>query len=158
MSLKIHHTPATARPGEKQVRYGGTTSNSTVKPDWCGLAITMPRFQTLLAEIVAVLTAVEGGAFEKCIDVSVNQSKDLTYFSVRDYGSGVQSDQAKKILELFYRSGNELTRTQSGTGIGLALVSELTKSTGGSIELVNRDPGAEFRIFLQARATNLEER
>jgi signal transduction histidine kinase len=66
--------------------------------------------------------------------------------SVRDYGPGVPRDQMKKIFKLFYRSGNELTRETVGTGIGLALVRELTLAMGGYIDLVNAQPGAEFRL------------
>lgn len=70
--------------------------------------------------------------------------------SVRDYGPGVPRDQMKKIFRLFYRSGNELTRETVGTGIGLALVRELTLSMGGRIDLVNAQPGAEFRLTFAA--------
>lgn len=72
-------------------------------------------------------------------------------FFVRDYGPGIDSAQCKKIFDLFYRVGNEMTRTQPGTGIGLALVHELTEAMNGSIEMVNRKPGAEFCITLPAK-------
>ena len=70
--------------------------------------------------------------------------------SVRDYGPGVARDQMKKIFKLFYRSGNELTRETVGTGIGLALVRELTLAMGGRVDLVNVQPGAEFRLTFPA--------
>ena len=66
--------------------------------------------------------------------------------SVRDFGPGVPRDQMKKIFKLFYRSGNELTRETVGTGIGLALVRELTLSMGGQIDLIDAQPGAELRL------------
>jgi len=66
--------------------------------------------------------------------------------SVRDYGPGIPRDQMKKIFKLFYRAGNELTRETVGTGIGLALVRELTLTMGGRVDLVNARPGAEFRL------------
>ena len=56
----------------------------------------------------------------------------------------------KKIFELFYRSESELTRETVGTGIGLAIVYQLTTAMGGSVDLVNVDPGAEFRVTYQA--------
>ena len=69
-------------------------------------------------------------------------------FSVRDFGPGVPKQQMKKIFELFYRTERELTRETVGTGIGLALVHELTAAMGGSVDVRNSDPGAEFRIRL----------
>ena len=52
----------------------------------------------------------------------------------------------RKIFHLFYRSESELTRETVGTGIGLALVHQLTLAMHGHIDVVNRDPGAEFQI------------
>ena len=67
-------------------------------------------------------------------------------FSVRDCGPGIPSDQLKKIFTLFYRSESELTRETVGTGIGLAIVHQLTVAMGGKVEVVNRKPGVEFSI------------
>jgi signal transduction histidine kinase len=67
-------------------------------------------------------------------------------FSIRDFGPGIAKDQMKKIFKLFYRSENELTRETVGTGIGLALVHQLTVGMEGEVDVVNRDPGVEFRI------------
>jgi signal transduction histidine kinase len=47
---------------------------------------------------------------------------------------------------LFYRSENELTRDTTGTGIGLALVNQLTLAMHGRVDVVNREPGAEFVV------------
>jgi len=71
--------------------------------------------------------------------------------SVRDYGPGVQKSQMKKIFQLFYRSGNELTRESLGTGIGLALVRQLARAMGGEVDVINREPGAEFQLRLPVR-------
>ena len=71
---------------------------------------------------------------------------DRIQFSVRDYGPGIDPDQMKKIFRLFYRSENELTRETVGTGIGLALVQQLANAMQADIDVVNCDPGAEFRI------------
>jgi signal transduction histidine kinase len=58
----------------------------------------------------------------------------------------------KKIFRLFYRPGNELTRETVGTGIGLAIVHELAHAMGGKVDVINRDPGAEFTLALPAGA------
>jgi signal transduction histidine kinase len=69
-------------------------------------------------------------------------------FRVRDYGPGVPPNQMKKVFGLFYRAEGALTRETLGTGIGLALVQGLTQAMGGTVDLVNRDPGAELRLTL----------
>jgi signal transduction histidine kinase len=56
----------------------------------------------------------------------------------------------QKIFELFYRSESELTRETAGTGIGLAIVMQLAAAMGGSVDLLNRDPGAEFSVSFPA--------
>jgi len=66
--------------------------------------------------------------------------------SVRDHGPGVARDQAKKIFRMFYRSESELTRETVGTGIGLALVHQLVLAMNARVDVVNRNPGAEFLI------------
>jgi signal transduction histidine kinase len=71
-------------------------------------------------------------------------------FSVRDFGPGIPANQMKKIFRLFYRAGNELTRQTVGTGIGLAIVHELSHAMGGKVDVANRDPGAEFTVALPA--------
>ena len=88
------------------------------------------------------------------LDVGFRMSNvrgDAVVFYVRDYGPGVDASQSQKIFELFYRVGDELTRTKPGTGIGLALVSELANAMGGSVELIHRKPGAEFCVTLPTK-------
>jgi two-component system, OmpR family, phosphate regulon sensor histidine kinase PhoR len=75
---------------------------------------------------------------------------------VRDHGPGVERSQMRKIFALFYRPGNELTRETPGTGIGLALVRQLARAMGGDVDVVNRDPGAEFQLVLPSRALRQE--
>jgi two-component system, OmpR family, phosphate regulon sensor histidine kinase PhoR len=77
----------------------------------------------------------------------VPQGADLLV-SVRDFGPGIPKAQMKKIFQLFYRAGDELTRESLGTGIGLALVRQLARAMQGDVDVLNRDPGAEFRLRL----------
>ncbi len=78
------------------------------------------------------------------------QGDRMVLFTVRDYGPGIPRGQVKHIFRLFYRGGSELTRETAGTGIGLALVEQLVRAMQGQVEVINRDPGAEFRLMLAA--------
>lgn len=77
--------------------------------------------------------------------------KHLIQLEIRDYGEGITEDQENKIFDLFYRGGNELTRSTQGTGIGLALVNELILAQGGEIEVVRREPGLAMLLSFQIK-------
>ncbi len=92
-------------------------------------------------------------AENKTLDIGykiIDRGKNVVFF-VRDYGPGVDKTQMKKIFQLFYRAGDELTRTEPGTGIGLALVAQLAESMGATVNLVNRTPGAEFQLKFRVK-------
>lgn len=86
------------------------------------------------------------------IEISCQKSSQgKVQFSIRDYGPGIDKQQIKKIFKLFYRTENELTRETVGTGIGLALVHQMVVNMKGQIDVVNKEPGAEFRLNFPVR-------
>jgi signal transduction histidine kinase len=98
----------------------------------------------------AIKFAPPGAA--KRIDLGCTRQRDgVICFTVRDYGAGIPKDQMRRIFELFYRPQSELTRETVGTGIGLALVHQLTVAMAGRVDVQNREPGVEFSLTLPAR-------
>ena len=90
---------------------------------------------------------------EKRIEISSRLSKaNMVVIAVRDFGPGVPKDQMKKIFQLFYRAESELTRETVGTGIGLAIVHQLSQAMDGKVDVINKQPGAEFRVSFSAAA------
>ncbi|GEM_PF-235338 len=86
---------------------------------------------------------------ERTIDFTCERAGDNRIrISIRDYGGGVPKAQMRRIFELFYRAESELTRETVGTGIGLALVQQLASAMHGSVDVSNREPGAEFSLTL----------
>lgn len=103
----------------------------------------------ILINLVDNAVKFSAKAEHKAIDLACDLQRGRGVgISVRDYGPGIPKTQLRKIFQLFYRSESELTRETVGTGIGLALVRQLAQAMGGSVEVVNRDPGAEFRVQL----------
>jgi two-component system sensor histidine kinase KdpD len=80
------------------------------------------------------------------VEVTARRDGDRVAISVRDHGPGIPPEALGHIFELFYR-GSATTR---GTGIGLAVVKDLVELHGGSVEVRNMDPGAEFTVRLAA--------
>ena len=115
------------------------------------ISIDEDCFTQIIINLVDNAIKFSKDAADKAVEVrSKRVANGQIVFSVRDFGPGVPRDQMKKIFELFYRSESELTRETVGTGIGLAIVYQLTTAMGGSVDLVNVDPGAEFRVNWQA--------
>ena len=115
------------------------------------ISIDEDCFTQIIINLVDNAIKFSKDAKEKAVEVRCKRvANDQIVFSVRDFGPGVPRDQMKKIFELFYRSESELTRETIGTGIGLSIVYQLTTAMGGSVDLVNVDPGAEFRVSWQA--------
>jgi len=84
---------------------------------------------------------------KKQIDITFSVlSNNKISISVRDYGVGIAKSEVDKVFELFYRIGDELTRDSKGTGIGLALVKELTHAMNGEIKVIHHSKGVEFTL------------
>jgi len=73
--------------------------------------------------------------FEGEIVVTVQRNGSNAELRVRDTGVGIPAEALPRIFERFHRVPNARSRTHEGSGIGLALVYELVKLHGGSIEV-----------------------
>jgi len=119
------------------------------------IKIDIDGFIQIFINLVDNAVKFSANGAQKRIDIRCQQMRDgKIQFSVRDYGPGIDPDQMKKIFKLFYRSENELTRETVGTGIGLALVHQLASAMQTEVDVVNCEPGAEFRLRIASLATN----
>ncbi len=80
--------------------------------------------------------------------ISGTPANKVTFF-VRDYGPGVPREDREKIFKLFFRSGDEMTRTTSGTGMGLALVKQMAVAMDAEVSYRAAQPGSEFRLEIK---------
>jgi signal transduction histidine kinase len=112
------------------------------------VAVDADAFTQIVINLVDNAIKFSKNAEHKIIEIGSRLSGDKRIlFSVRDYGPGIPADQMKKIFQLFYRSESELTRETVGTGIGLAIVHQLALAMDGNVDLINVEPGAEFRFW-----------
>lgn len=104
-------------------------------------------FAQIIINLVDNAIKFSKDAEDKAIEISSKLTGDKrVQFAVRDHGPGIPRNQMKKIFKLFYRSESELTRETVGTGIGLAIVHQLATAMNGKVDVVNAEPGVEFRI------------
>ena len=87
------------------------------------------------------------------VAVRVEEGDQSLLLEVRDTGEGIADADLPHIFERFYRSDATRSLPDSGSGLGLALVKELTEAMGGSVSVASEvGQGSSFTIRLP-RAT-----
>lgn len=140
-----------------QVERAGFAASFDLDPDLRGQRVEIDRDALLQIHINLVDNALKfsARAEHKAVEVAARaEGNGTAVFSVRDHGPGAPRAHMRRIFELFYRGGDTLAGETVGTGIGLALVRQLAAAMGGSVEVVNREPGAEFRVRLPLMANS----
>ncbi|MBL55998.1 MAG: two-component sensor histidine kinase [Flavobacteriales bacterium] len=100
-------------------------------------------FQSILNNLLS--NALKYAPNQSTICVTLVQEGNETALSISDEGPGVANNEVDKIFEKFYRSGNEETRSQKGTGLGLYIVRKLVEQHNGIIQVKpNNKKGSIF--------------
>lgn len=89
----------------------------------------------------------------------VSETSDMLQVIVEDSGIGIAANKLPHIFTRFYQVDDSRTRAYGGTGIGLALVKELTELMGGTItaDCKTAEAGMLFTLrLIVARATGRE--
>ncbi|HET6966529.1 MAG TPA: HAMP domain-containing sensor histidine kinase [Acidimicrobiales bacterium] len=90
------------------------------------------------------------------VTVTVSRSVDdggaSAVLTVADDGPGVPEADRQRIFERFVRLDEARDRGEGGFGLGLAIVADLSRFYGGSIQVGAGGPGAEFVLRLPSSA------
>jgi two-component system phosphate regulon sensor histidine kinase PhoR len=80
------------------------------------------------------------------IFITTSREDEYILLSIKDNGIGIAEDKQEAIFSKYYRLDNEI----QGSGIGLYLVKELVKNSGGKISLESTEgKGTEFKVFIR---------
>ncbi len=114
---------------------------------YCNVKADPFVIETVLINLLE--NAVKYGGKELSMEVYLEDLPEEVVFGVKDNGVGVPDKFKKAIFERFTRIGNEETRTQKGTGLGLYIVAQLLEVHGGSVVCVDNVPnGSDFKVRL----------
>lgn len=93
------------------------------------------------------------------ISVSLTMEPGIAVIAVTDTGSGMAPDQLPRIFDRFYQINDSRSRAPAGSGIGLALVKELSDQLGGSVAIRSEvGQGSTFTVRLPAQPADSSER
>jgi PAS domain S-box-containing protein len=96
--------------------------------------------------------------FQGKISVLLSEQADRAELSIEDTGTGIPERDVPHLFERFHRVEGARGRTQEGTGIGLAMVAELVKLHGGTVEAVSTlGQGSTFTVALPFGTGHLRE-
>lgn len=79
------------------------------------------------------------------VRINVNQENNKVMLEVADYGQGIPKTERDRVLRKFYRMGNEETRSQKGSGLGLYLVQQLVQLHDA--QMIIRDNSPKGTVF-----------
>jgi signal transduction histidine kinase len=80
------------------------------------------------------------------VAIELDSTPTTARIDVLDSGSGIPESEKERVFERFYRL--EKHRGSFGSGLGLSLVSAVVSLHGGTISLLNGDPGLRVRMQL----------
>ncbi|WP_100635341.1 sensor histidine kinase [Marinomonas sp. ef1] len=81
--------------------------------------------------------AVKYSPKDSPVEVSIDTSVDSIILQIRDHGYGIPDSEKERVFEYLYRSKNNI---KSGTGIGLAIASEVAEHHYAILELKDNQP------------------
>ena len=94
--------------------------------------------------------------FKGCIKVTLRENGDRIELVVSDTGVGMPQEELSSIFDRFHRVEGTQSRTYEGSGIGLALVSELVKMHGGEIRVTSKlGAGSVFSVSIPVGSAHL---
>lgn len=88
----------------------------------------------------------EGGS----ILVAAHPQGHRVVIEISDTGVGISEEVRRHLFQPFFQGEAAATRTQGGTGIGLAITKQLIELHGGTIDVRPRERGTTFRFSLPA--------
>ncbi len=94
---------------------------------------------TILENLLS--NAIKYGGEPPQVEVQVQRIGDRAVLEVRDRGQGMSAKEADQVFSPFVRGQSDLVKRRPGVGLGLYLVSELSRALGGHVDAAAREGG-----------------
>ncbi len=110
------------------------------------------QFEKIIYNLIsnAIKFTPEGGK----IGLKLTSHKEFIEIKVSDSGNGIPIESLNYIFDRYYQAGSAEFRSQTGVGIGLALVKELVELHRGRIEVSSSEKGTVFQMYLPFKESN----
>jgi signal transduction histidine kinase len=110
-------------------------------------AIDIEKVETIAVNLIS--NALKFTSDKGAVSICAGWDKEIIWFEVQDTGMGIPEDKIDRIFERFHQIDDQHSRKNEGTGLGLAMVRELTLLHGGKVNVRSKiGQGSVFRIEL----------
>jgi signal transduction histidine kinase len=109
--------------------------------------------ETQLSRVVSNLVDNALKYAASIVELSMRQDGRQAVISVSDDGPGIPTADRERIWERFARLDDDRSRASGGSGLGLAMVRELTMAHGGAASVTSRHPGPGVTFLVRLPVT-----
>jgi len=124
-----------------QTAANGAELNVVADDDVRNRHVDRDALSHVLTNLIDNALKFSAGSDDRSITLTARFEEGRVLVEVRDRGPGVPQKLLERIFEPFFRGERELTRSTKGTGIGLALVTNLVERMGGAVTAQNHPEG-----------------
>ena len=104
-----------------------------------------------IAVINLIDNALKYATETKRVAIELRSEGKFWKVSVRDWGPGVPEEDRKRVFERFVRGAHRSGDSGRGSGIGLAMVAQISRAHGGRVWVEDAEPhGARFVMTVRA--------
>jgi CheY-like chemotaxis protein len=110
------------------------------------MSTDIPKLKKIMRHLISngLKYTKEGGVYVHIYTVTRNYGINLC-IEVEDTGVGMNDEEREHIYEHFYQANSGRTRSTSGLGLGMAIVSGFVKTLGGFM-IIDSEPGKGSRV------------
>lgn len=135
---------------EPEARAAGVKLEIAIEPGLPEVAFERDALTQIIFNLIDNALKYGRCAVEPFVALRCRRAGDAVEVAVADRGPGVPESELRAIFEPFHRVARELTRSEKGTGIGLALVKGLAERMGAAVRARNLPEGG-FEVALRFR-------
>ncbi len=129
-----------------------TISGTDEIPD---TAIDIEKVETIAVNLIS--NALKFTSDNGKVSICAGKEKEIVWFEVQDTGMGIPEDKIGQVFERFHQIDDQHSRKNEGTGLGLAMVRELTLLHGGTVDVRSEiGKGSVFRVELPMKPLSPE--
>ncbi len=139
-----------AEVARDNISKGGQRFEVRIDPEPVWLEADATRLEQVLSNLLN--NAMKFTPADGRITLSAGREGNEAVIRVHDTGIGMETGFLTKVFDLFVQADASLDRSQSGLGIGLALVRQVVTLHGGDVAAFSQGPGtgSEFVVRLPA--------